>query len=43
VQQVRMSDTSGAVWMAVYTLQRQPDRSWRIHGCQLIRSPGTMV
>lgn len=43
VQQVRLVDADGAVWVALYTLERQPDRTWRIQGCQLSRSPGQMI
>ncbi len=36
VQTVQISDSEGAVWIAVYTMQRQKDRSWKIHACQLL-------
>jgi hypothetical protein len=40
VQPVHLTDASGALWLAVYRLQRQPDRSWRIAGCELAPSSG---
>src|SRR5690349_13479384 len=40
VQPVHFTDASGALWLAVYRLQRQPDRSWRIAGCELAPSSG---
>jgi hypothetical protein len=36
-QVVQMTDAAGALWMAVYTLERQADRSWRISGCAIFR------
>jgi len=39
-QVVQMTDTAGAVWMAVYTLERQEDHSWRISGCAVFRGTG---
>lgn len=32
-QAVHFRDQAGHLWRAVYELQRQPDRSWRINGC----------
>jgi len=37
IQRVRMTDRTGAAWLAVYHMQRQPDRSWRINGCVIRR------
>lgn len=37
IQRVRMTDRDGAAWLAVYRMQRQNDRSWRIDGCVLVR------
>lgn len=37
IQRVRMTDREGAAWLAVYRMQRQSDRSWRIDGCVLVR------
>jgi hypothetical protein len=39
VQPVRMTDGYGHAWMAIYPMARQPDGSWRIHGCHLARLP----
>jgi len=39
-QPVRMTDSEGRAWIAVYPMQRQEDGTWRIDGCQLGRLPG---
>lgn len=38
IQAVEMTDADGAVWIAVYHLERQRDRQWRISGCELAAS-----
>ena len=38
-----MTDGAGEVWLAVYTMQRQRDKSWRINGCQVAESAGRAV
>lgn len=40
IQRVRMTERSGAAWLAIYRMQRQRDRSWRIDGCVLTRDDG---
>jgi hypothetical protein len=35
VQQVRVTDRAGTVWVAYYAMQRQSDGSWRTAGCHL--------
>jgi Domain of unknown function (DUF4864) len=40
VQRVRMTDQRGVAWLAVYRMQRQGDRSWRINGCIVFRDAG---
>jgi hypothetical protein len=35
VQQVQLTDRSGSVWVAYYSMQRQRDGSWRTNGCHL--------
>lgn len=42
-QGVRMADAEGVVWLVVYRLQRQPDKAWRIHGCEVARRFGQMI
>lgn len=37
VQPVRLTDTEGRAWLALYPMQRQPDGMWRTNGCQLKR------
>lgn len=39
-QEVLISDENGVDWVAHYTLERQPDGSWRIVGCRLVKSEG---
>lgn len=36
VQQVRLTDRAGTVWVAYYAMQRQSDGSWRTSGCHLV-------
>ena len=42
-QSVRIQDAEGVDWVAVYTLERQPDGSWKISGCHLLKAPGEAV
>jgi hypothetical protein len=35
VQQVQVTDRSGLVWVAYYSMQRQSDGSWKTNGCHL--------
>jgi uncharacterized protein DUF4864 len=42
-QAVRIQDEEGIDWLAVYALERQPDGSWRIAGCTLLKQPGDPV
>jgi hypothetical protein len=39
-QSVYLQDLDGEEWLAVYTLEAQPDGSWKISGCSLERRPG---
>ena len=41
VQAVQFTDGAGAVWIGIYTMQRQPDKSWKVNGCELV--PGKAV
>lgn len=43
VQGVQLTDSAGSLWLAVYRLERQPDRSWRIGGCDVQASAGKMT
>jgi Domain of unknown function (DUF4864) len=36
----QMTDTQGTPWLAVYSLQRQRDKSWRISGCTVVPNEG---
>jgi hypothetical protein len=43
VQGVHLTDASGALWLAVYRLDRQADQSWRISGCDVQPATGRMT
>ena len=43
VQGVHLTDAAGALWIAVYSLERQPDDSWRISGCTVRPSGGKLT
>ena len=43
VQRVQMTDASGTSWLAVYSLQRQKDKTWRISGCTVVENKGRMA
>ena len=40
LQRVQMTDAAGRSWMAIYRVQRQVDRSWRIGGCEVVEAQG---
>lgn len=40
LQRVQLADDQGVLWVALYSLQRQPDRLWRITACTLAVSEG---
>ena len=42
-QIVDLVDAAGQEWTALYTLERQPDGSWKITGCLLLKKPGESV
>ena len=42
-QRVFITDAAGESWLALYTVARQPDGSWKITGCSLARRPGESV
>lgn len=35
VQEVRLTDRRGSVWLGYYAMQRQHDGRWRMNGCRL--------
>lgn len=43
VQGVHLTDADGTLWLARYRLQRQPDKSWRISGCQVVPAQGRVA
>jgi hypothetical protein len=40
-QRVEIVGPDGDYWTALYSLERQPDGSWRITGCSLVKSEGS--
>jgi hypothetical protein len=36
-QTVVITDETGKIWNARYSVQRQPDGSWKISGCQILK------
>lgn len=43
VLKVQLTEDDGTPWIAVYTLQKQKNKSWRITGCAVSPATGTMV
>ena len=43
VQRVQMRDARGANWLAIYSLQQQKDKAWRISGCTVVEDKNLMV
>jgi hypothetical protein len=43
VQRVQMADSSGGSWLAVYSLERQSNKAWRITGCVVVENKGRMT
>lgn len=39
-QGVHLTDAQGARWLAVYVMQRDGGKGWRIGGCTLVPAPG---
>jgi hypothetical protein len=40
VQGVHLTDGDGTLWLAIYRLERQPDKAWRISGCEVQPASG---
>lgn len=38
IQRVQMTDAAGESWLAIYSLQRQKNKSWRITGCNVVEN-----
>jgi hypothetical protein len=39
IQRVTVVGPDGLTYEAIYTMQRQPDGSWQINGCAIVRAP----
>ena len=42
-QSLEVKDANGVDWIALYTVERQPDGTWKITGCYLTKAPGNAV
>ena len=42
-QKVFVTGPDGRDWVAIYTLERQPDGSWKINGCTLVEDDGAAI
>jgi hypothetical protein len=38
IQIVRVTDSEGKVWVAVFWMQQEEDNSWKVDGCQLFET-----
>ncbi len=43
IQRVQIQDAGGNDWLAIYSLQRQKDKTWRISGCRVVPNKGRMA
>lgn len=43
VQRVHLVGPDGRNWLALYSMQQQPDGTWRINGCVLTEDPSESV
>jgi hypothetical protein len=43
LQRVFLVGPDGKAWVAEYTMQRQPDGTWRINGCRLLEDNGASI
>jgi Domain of unknown function (DUF4864) len=39
-QKVAITDLGGKSWIALYSMEKQADGTWRINGCYLLPAPG---
>ena len=43
IQRVQLMAADGHAWLALYSVQRQKDKTWRITGCQVVPNKGRMA
>lgn len=43
LQRVHLLDREGNAWVAIYSLQRQRDKTWRITGCRVLPDKSRMT
>jgi hypothetical protein len=42
-QSVEIVDGEGNFWAALYTLRQEPDGTWKITGCYIVKKPGQVA
>ncbi len=43
VQRVFLTGPDGRNWVAIYSMEQQPDGSWKINGCRLVEDNGNLA
>ncbi|HJV81964.1 DUF4864 domain-containing protein [Noviherbaspirillum sp.] len=43
IQIVRVTDSVGHVWVAIFSMQQEDDSSWKIDGCQLLETASVSI
>ncbi|MFC5519547.1 DUF4864 domain-containing protein [Polaromonas jejuensis] len=43
IQRVQILDADGDAWLAIYSLERQKNKTWRITGCAVMENKGRMA
>lgn len=43
IQMVHVTDGDSHVWLAIFWMQQEKDRSWKIDGCQLLQTTSVSV
>ncbi|MDB5744361.1 MAG: hypothetical protein JWR68_2676 [Polaromonas sp.] len=43
IQRVQIVGADGSTWLAIYSLQRQKNKAWRITGCKVVASKDRMA
>jgi len=43
IQVARVTDASNHVWVALFRMERDADKSWKIAGCELIETPSIAI
>jgi hypothetical protein len=43
VLMVRLTDSDSRVWLAIYHMQQDTDRTWKVDGCQLLQTTSVSI